>query len=58
MCGIREAGVQPSEKERMMYQKATMYDVIRLIQKNPKKTYTASELEALLNAFAEGLEQR
>ena len=42
----------------MMYQKATMYDVIRLIQKNPKKTYTASELEALLNAFAEGLEQR
>lgn len=47
-----------SEKELIMYQKATIYDVIRLIKKNPEKTYTADELETLLNAYAEGLEQK
>lgn len=48
----------PSEKELIMYQKATIYDIIRLIKKDPEKTYTADELEAMLNVYAEGLEQK
>lgn len=48
----------PSEKELVMYQKATIYDIIRLIKKDPEKAYTAEELEELLNAYAEGLEQK
>lgn len=48
----------PSEKELVMYQKATIYDVIRLIKREPDRTYTADELEALLNTYAEGLEQK
>ncbi|MCI8423961.1 MAG: hypothetical protein HFF50_10625 [Lawsonibacter sp.] len=47
----------PSEKEFIMYQKSTIYDIIRLIKKDGDRTYTADELEALLNAYAEGLEQ-
>ena len=46
----------PSEKELVMYQKATIYDVIRLIKREPDRTYTADELEALLNTSAEGLD--
>ncbi len=48
----------PSEKELIMYQKSTIYDIIRLIKKNPDKTYTADELEELLNVYIEGLEQK
>ena len=47
----------PSEKELIMYQKSTIYDVIKLIKREPDWTYTAAELEALLNAYVEGLEQ-
>ena len=48
----------PSEKELLMYQKSTIYDVIRLLKKDPDKTYTTEELIALLDAYAEGLEQK
>jgi len=48
----------PSEKELLMYQKSTIYDVIRLIKSEPGRTYTTDELEALLNAYIEGLEQK
>ncbi len=48
----------PSEKELIMYQKSTIYDIIRLIKKDPDKSYTADELEAMLNVYAEGLEQK
>ena len=48
----------PSEKELIMYQKSTIYDIIRIIKNDPDKTYTTTELEALLNAYVEGLEQK
>lgn len=48
----------PSEKELIMYQKSTIYDILKLIKREPDRTYTADELEALLNAYVEGLEQK
>ena len=48
----------PSEKELIMYQKSTIYDILKLIKREPSRTYTTDELEALLNAYVEGLEQK
>lgn len=49
----------PTEKELVMYQKATIYDIIRLITKDGlDKNYTARELQELLNAYADRLEQK
>lgn len=40
-----------------MYQKSTIFDIIRLIKKEGDRTYTAAELEELLMAYVKGLEQ-
>lgn len=45
------------EKEIIMFQKSTVYDLLQIIKKNPDKTYTAAELEELLAAYVKGLEQ-
>ncbi len=46
-----------SEKEIIMFQKSTVYDLLQLIKKEPDKTYTTEELEELFAAYVKGLEQ-
>lgn len=40
-----------------MVQKATMYDLKRILEKNPDKTYTVEELKQLIDAYIQGMEQ-
>ena len=47
----------PPDEWSLIVQKATVYDLIRIIGKNPDKTYTQEELESLFNAYIKGLEQ-
>ena len=47
----------PSEKEIIMMQKATVYDLLQIIKSNPDKSYTFEELENILAAYIKGLEQ-
>ena len=37
----------PTENERKDVQKAMAYDLIRIFEKDPEKTYTAEELKRL-----------
>ena len=45
------------EKEIVIVQKATVYDLMRIIRENPEKTYTVEELEQLLHAYIQGVEK-
>jgi len=47
----------PTEKEIVIVQKATVYDLKRIINKEPNKTYTQEELEKILDAYITGAEQ-
>ncbi len=47
----------PTEKEVILIQKATIYDLMRIIKENPDKTYTQDELERLFDAYITGAEQ-
>lgn len=47
----------PTEKEIVIVQKATIYDLKRLIEQNPEKTYTVEELKTILDAYITGIEQ-
>ncbi len=47
----------PTEKEVVLVQKATVYDLMRIIKENPDKTYTVEELEKLFDAYITGAEQ-
>lgn len=44
----------PTENERKDVQKAMAYDLIRIFEQNPDKTYTAKEL---IDAYISGLKQ-
>ncbi len=46
-----------SEKEILMVQKATVYDLMRILEQNPGKTYTVEELRQLIDAYIQGMEQ-
>lgn len=46
-----------TEKEIIMFQKSTVYDLLQLIEQAPNKTYTQEELKELLTAYVKGLEQ-
>lgn len=48
----------PSDKELIMYQKATAYDLLDLIKSKPEKSYTPEELEDLVRAYIRGLETK
>jgi len=52
-----EADNMPTEKEIVIIQKATVYDLKRIINKEPDKTYTQEELEKILDAYITGAEQ-
>ena len=45
-----------SEREISIIQKATMYDLIQVLEKNPDKVYTVEELKALIAAYLSGAE--
>ena len=47
----------PTEKEIIIVQKATVYDLMRIFKENPDKTYTTEELEQLLHAYIQGAEK-
>ncbi|MBD5169622.1 MAG: hypothetical protein HDT20_05845 [Oscillibacter sp.] len=47
----------PTENEREDVRKAMAYDLIRIFEKNPEKTYTAAELKELIDAYISGLKQ-
>ena len=47
----------PSEKETLMIQKATVYDLQKIVEKEPDKTYTTDEIKALMDAYIVGLQQ-
>lgn len=47
----------PTEKEIVMIQKATVYDLKRILREQPDKTYTQEELEKILDAYITGAEQ-
>ena len=47
----------PSEKEIIIVQKATVYDLMRIIKENPDKSYTVEELEQLLHAYIRAIEK-
>lgn len=46
----------PTEKESIMIQKATVYDIQKIL--DPEKTYTAQEIIDLTDAYIRGLEQK
>lgn len=47
----------PTENERKDVQKAMAYDLIRIFEKDPEKTYTAEELKRLIDAYISGVQQ-
>ena len=46
-----------TEKEIVIIQKATVYDLKRILKESPGKTYTQEEVEKLLDAYITGVEQ-
>ena len=47
----------PTENERKDIQKAMAYDLLRILKRDPEKTYTAKELENLIDAYISGVNQ-
>ena len=47
----------PTENERKDVQKAMAYDLIRIFEANPDKTYTTAELKKLIDAYITGTQQ-
>ena len=41
----------PTEKEVILIQKATMYDLKRILEQEPDKTYTVEELKQLIDSY-------
>lgn len=47
----------PTEQEVVLIQKATIYDLMRIIEEHPDKSYTPDELKKLFDAYITGAEQ-
>ena len=47
----------PTEKDTLMIQKATVYDLEKLIEKGEKETYTPEEIKALMDAYIAGAQR-
>ena len=48
----------PTEKETLMIQKATVYDLQKILENGEKgKTYTVEELKELMDAYIKGAAQ-
>lgn len=48
----------PSEKELIMYQKATVLDLLQIFKKDSNRTYTPDEMEKIMLAYIKGLEEK
>ena len=46
-----------TEKEIIMFQKSTVYDLLQILKQKPEKEYSVEELEKILTAYVKGLEQ-
>ena len=46
-----------TETELKNTQKTMAYDLIRIFEQNPEKTYTAEELKKILDAYITGSQQ-
>ena len=47
----------PSEKEILIIQKAAMYDLKLILEKDPGKTYSVEELKEIIDAYIAGAQQ-
>lgn len=47
----------PTENERKDVQKAMAYDLIRIFEADPQKTYNAAEFKKLIDAYITGAQQ-
>jgi len=47
----------PTEKEIVIIQKATVYDLKRILEGSPDKTYTVEELKKILDVYITSVEQ-
>ena len=47
----------PTEKEVVLIQKATMYDLKRILEQEPDKTYTVEELKQLIDSYIQSAEK-
>lgn len=54
---MKEANNMPSDDWSLIVQKATIYDLMRIIEEDPDKTYTQEELKKLFDAYIRGAEQ-
>ncbi len=54
---VKEANNMPSDDWSLIVQKATIYDLMRIIEEAPGKTYTQEELKKLFDAYIRGAEQ-
>lgn len=49
----------PSERETVLIQKATVYDIQKIFKTGEEeKTYTPKEIEDITDAYVKGLEQK
>ena len=46
----------PAENERRDVQKAMAYDLLRIFEQDPDKTYTAKDLKELIDAYIRGMD--
>lgn len=46
----------PTEKRIIMLQKATVYDIRRILEEDPDKTYTLQELRQILDDYVTRVE--
>lgn len=47
----------PRKNWSLIVQKATVYDLMRIIEENPDKAYTPEELKKLFDVYITGAEQ-
>ena len=47
----------PTEKEVSIIQKATIYDLQKILEEKADKNYTVEEIKALMDAYIKGTEQ-
>ncbi|MDE6589626.1 MAG: hypothetical protein K2K53_04610 [Oscillospiraceae bacterium] len=47
----------PDEKWTLIVQKATVYDLKRILEQEPDKTYTVEELKQLIDSYIQGAEK-
>jgi hypothetical protein len=47
----------PTKEEIIVVQKATVYDLRRIIEENPEKTYSVEEIKQLLDAYITSVER-